>query len=98
MSTCNQAVLSRTEIKALQDLDLGINAIDPAVVRMPYAAGAMDLRATKTVLDASIRMPYAAGAMNLRATKTVLDAASLRMPYAAGAMTLRATKTVLTVG
>jgi hypothetical protein len=35
---------------------------------MPYAAGAMDLRATKTV----VRMPYAAGAADLQATKTVL--------------------------
>src|SRR5579859_5879615 len=71
-NTFNQAVL----VKALADLDLGINAVDTATVRMPYSAGAMDLRATRTVLDAaSVRMPYSAGAMNLRATKTVLDAA-----------------------
>ena len=68
-----QAVLSRTDVKVpSRDLDLGINAIDTAVVRMPHAAGAMDLRATKIILDATVRMPHAAGAMDLRATKTVL--------------------------
>ena len=90
-NTLNQAVLSRTEVKVLAELDLGINAINTDVVRMPYGAGAMDVRATKTV--APVRMPYAAGAMDLRATKTVV-----RMPYAAGAMNLRATKSVLSVG
>jgi hypothetical protein len=80
-NTINQVVL--TEVKTLADLDLGIYALDTAVVRMPYSAGA-------------IRMPYSAGAMDLRATKTVLNA--VRMPYSAGAMQLRATKTVLSVG
>ena len=74
MSTIrNQAVLSRTEVEApLADLDLGITAIDAAVVRIPYYAGAMDLRATKTVINGAVRIPYYAGAMDLRATKTVL--------------------------
>ena len=50
-NTFNQAVLSRAEVKApARDLDLGINAVHTAIVRMPYCAGAMDLRATKTVL------------------------------------------------
>jgi hypothetical protein len=71
-----------TEVSTLADLDLAIRALDTAVVRMPYSAGA-------------IRMPYSAGAMDLRATKTVLNA--VRMPYSAGAMQLRATKTVLAV-
>jgi hypothetical protein len=79
--TISQAVLA--EVKTLADLDLGISAIDTAVVRMPFAAGVM-------------RMPFAAGATQLRATKTVLN--PVRMPFAAGAMQLRATKTVLAVG
>jgi hypothetical protein len=68
-----QAVKSRTDVKVpATDLDLGIRAIDAAVVRMPHAAGAMNLRATRIVLDATVRMPHAAGAANLRATRTVL--------------------------
>jgi hypothetical protein len=67
-----QAVLSRTDVEVARDLDLGINAIDTAVVRMPHAAGAMNLRATRIVLDAPVRMPHAAGAATLRATKTVI--------------------------
>jgi hypothetical protein len=69
----NQAVLSHTEVKApARTLDLGINAIDSAVVRGPYLAGAIDLRATKIVVDGSVRGPYLAGAVDLRATKTIL--------------------------
>jgi len=79
--TINQAVL--TEVKTLADLDLGICALDTAVVRMPFSAGAL-------------RMPFSAGAMDLHATKTVLNA--VRMPFSAGAMQLQATKTVLSVG
>lgn len=92
----NQAVLSRAEVQGpvQQDLDLGINAIDTAVVRVPWSAGATSLRASKTVLDASVvRVPWSAGAMNLRATKTIV-----RVPWSAGAMDLRATKTIFTVG
>jgi hypothetical protein len=80
-NTINQVVLS--EVKTLADLDLGICALDTAVVRMPYMAGV-------------VRMPYMAGVMDVRATKTILN--TVRMPYMAGAMQLRATRTVLTVG
>lgn len=74
---------TRTDVKALADLDLGITALDSVVVRVPFSAGAP-------------RVPFSAGAMDLCATKTVLSAA--RVPFSAGAMSLRATKTVLTVG
>ena len=69
----NQAVMCHAKIKPpARDLDLDINAIDSAVVRMPFAAGAMDLRATKTVLGSAVRMPFSASATTLRATGTVL--------------------------
>jgi hypothetical protein len=68
-----QAAKSRTDVKVpATDLDLGIKAISAAVVRCPHAAGAMDLRATRLVLDGAVRVPHAAGASTLRATKTVL--------------------------
>lgn len=68
-----QTAKSRTDVNVPgADLDLGIKAISVAVVRMPHAAGAMNLRATRIVLDGAVRMPHAAGAATLRATKTVL--------------------------
>jgi hypothetical protein len=77
------SITTRTNVKVLADLDLGITALDTAVVRVPFSAGAM-------------RVPFSAGAVDLCATKTVLSAA--RVPFSAGAMSIRATKTVLTVG
>ena len=50
-NTFSQAVMSRAEIKSpTRELDLSINAVGAAVVRVPFSAGAMNLRAPKTVL------------------------------------------------
>ena len=43
-------------------------------MRIPYSAGAMDLAATKSVLN-TVRIPYSAGAMQLRPTRSVLAVA-----------------------
>jgi hypothetical protein len=70
----NLAVLPSLQVTApTAELDLGISAISTSVVRAPYAAGALDYRATRTILSAAVtRAPYAAGSANLRATRTVL--------------------------
>lgn len=97
MSTIrNEAVLYRTEVTAPEaELDLGITAMDTAIVRMPYLAGAID--------SSVVRMPYLAGAIDSAVVRMpylagAIDSAVVRMPYLAGALELRASKTVLTVG
>ena len=45
-----QAVQIRVDVKVADHLDLQIRAVDTAVVRLPFSAGAMDQRATKVVL------------------------------------------------